>query len=203
VQIPRVVLYSKYMKTKQRAPREQLLEAGKLAKQMLQEKGIQSKESVLDAIIKTEGAPLLPGIPYYLPHRWTLKKSQQIMYDLLLLWKDECNRDKKKNPEDITQFFKFLIKELRKQEKEYDREIARTPKLIKSLKTIPVLRDIFLPVNKKDTIHSIQRFFLDSLAVAIVVKNNHSTSEYANWFLDWTQELYLLWIRPDMRAKVR
>jgi hypothetical protein len=187
------------METKQRAPHEQLLEAGRMAKRMLQEKGIEAKKSILDEITKTEGAPLLPGIPYYLPHRWTLKKSQQIMYDLLLLWKDKCNKDTKKDPENITQFFQFLIGELRQQEKDYDREIARVPKLIKSLKTIPVLKDVFLPVNKRDVVRSIQRFFIDSLAVAIVVKNNHSTSEYANWFLDWTEELHKIWVNPSMR----
>ena len=88
---------------------------------------------------------------------------------------------------------------LYKQEKDYDREIARVPKLIKSLKTIPVLKDVFLPVNKRDVVRSIQRFFIDSLAVAIVVKNNHSTSEYANWFLDWTEELHKIWVNPSMR----
>ena len=188
---------------KHRAPREQLLEAGRIAKQMLQEKGIEAKKSILDEITQLEGAPVLPGIPYYLPHRWTLKKSQQIMYDLLLLWKDKCGEDEKKDPENITQFFKFLVAELRKQEKEYDEEIRRMPKLIESLKNVPVLRDVFFPVNKKDTVHAIQRFFLDSLAVAIVVKNNHSTSEFANWFLDWTEELYKLWVHPSMRDKIK
>jgi len=90
---------------------------------MLQEKGIEAKKSILDEITNTEGTPMLPGIPYYLPHRWTLKKSQQIMYDLLLLWKDQCGQDKKKDPENITQFFQFIITELRKQEKDYDREM--------------------------------------------------------------------------------
>ncbi len=186
------------METKIRAPQEQLLAAGWMAKQMLQEKGIEAKISILDEIVNTEDAPMLPGIPYYLPHRWTLKKSQQIMYDLLLLWKDECNKrqgKKAKDPEDITQFFKFLIGELRKQEKEYEREIARTPRLLKSLKTVPILKDVFMPIEKRDTVHAIQHFFIDSLAVAIVLKNNHSTSDYANWFLDWTEDLHTLWIK--------
>jgi hypothetical protein len=187
------------MSKKHRAPREQLLEAGEKAKKMLQDKGIIAKKSILDEIAKNKDAPLLPGIPTYLPHRWTIKKSQQIMYDLLLMWKDKCREDEKKDPENITQFFKFLIAELREQEREYNREIERMPTLIKSLKTVPVLRDVFFPVNKKETVHAIQRFFLDSLAVAIVVKSNHSTSEYANWFLDWSQELHALWVNPIMK----
>lgn len=186
------------MATKPRAPHEQLLAAGKQARQMLQERGFEARESILDKIVQTEGAPILPGIPYYLPHRWTLKKSQQIMYDLILLWKEDCKTRQGKKPkdeEDITQFFKFVIGELRKQEREYDKEIAQMPRLLRSLKTIPVLKDVFLPNQKKDSVHAIQRFFIDSFAVAIVVKNNHSTSEYANWFLDWTESLDTLWLK--------
>lgn len=171
---------------------------------MLQEKGFEAKESILDKIMQTEGMPILPGIPTYLPHRWTLKKAQQIMYDLLLLWKQECEKKgKKKDPENITEFFKFVVGELRKQELVYEKEIARMPKLLKSLKNVPVLKDVFLPADKKDTVHAIQRFFIDSFAVAIVLKNNHATSEYANWFLDWTQELDTLWLSQKERDTLK
>jgi hypothetical protein len=191
------------METKLRAPHEQLIAAGNMAKRMLQEKGIEAKKSILDEITKTEGTPMLPGIPYYLPHRWTLKKAQQIMYDLVLLWKEDCKGRKGKkvserDVENITHFFKFLINELQEQEKQYDREIARMPKLLKSIKTVPVLKDIFFPVEKRDTVRAIQRFFLDSLAVAIVLKNNHSTSEYFIWFMEWTEELHTLWIKKPV-----
>lgn len=198
---------------KKRAPLEQLLEAGKVAKQMLKDKGMEAQTSVLDQILKDKDAPILPGIPTYLPHQWTVKAAQRIMYDLAVLWRQECAAHpeykvgKKKKTEgreeDITQFFTFVIKELRAQEKEYDEDVDNMPKLLKSLKEIPVLKDVFSPVRKRDNIKAIQRFFVDSFAVAIVVKNNYSTSEYLNWFLDWTQNLYELWVSPKMREKIK
>lgn len=187
--------------TKKRAPIEQLLEAGKIAKQMLQDKGLEARKSVLDDIIKKKDSPVLPGIPVYLPHQWTLKAAQRIMYDILLMWKEECKGDEKVC-ENVTSFYTFLITKLREQEKEYNDEVKEQPNLIKSLKEIPVLKDVFAPVRKRDNIKAIQRFFVDSFAVSIVLKNNHSTSEFANWFLDWTQDLYILWLRPKDRDKV-
>ena len=47
--------------------------------------------------------------------------------------------------------------------------------------------------------HAMQRFYEDSFAVAIVLKNVETVSEYANWFLDWTQDLYVLWMKPEKR----
>lgn len=201
------------MDEKKRAPIEQLLKAGKIAKQMLKDKGIEAKESVLDEILKTKGAPPLPGIPTYLPHQWTLKAAQRIMYDLLLLWKQECE----KNPtykigthsmtegraENIVEFFTFVISELRDQESQYQKEVDNMPTLLKSLKEVPYLKDIFSPVRKQENIKAIQRFFIDSFAISIVLKANHCTSDYANWFLDWTQDLYLIWINPKVRDKIK
>jgi hypothetical protein len=50
---------------------------------------------------------------------------------------------------------------------------------------------------------AIQRFFIDSFAVAVALKNNYSTSDYANWFLDWTQDLYALWVKPEQRKNIK
>lgn len=186
---------------KKRAPIDQLLTAGKEARRMLREKGIESKKSVLDSIMKTEGAPVLPGIPTYLPHQWTLKAAQRIMYDILLLWKNQCGSDIE-SMENLTKFFTFLIEQLREQEKNYTEDEANMPQLLKSLKEVPVLKDVFSPTRKRETVEAIQRFFVDSFAVAIVLKNNNSTTEYAIWFLDWTQSLYSLWVNPKSRDKI-
>ena len=197
---------------KMRAPIDQLLESGRFAKKMLQEKGFEARKSVLDQIIKDKDAPILPGIPVYLPHRWTLKAARHLMYDILLMWREECEvYDDVGNPtdsfnrsksEDIAQFWTFFIKILREQEEEYDREVANQPNLIKSLKDVPVIKDIFMPVRNRDNIKAIQRFFVDSFAVSIVLKNNHSTSEFANWFLSWAQDLDALWFKAKDRDKL-
>lgn len=186
---------------KHRAPQEQLIEAGNQARRMLRERGIEAEELLLDAIMKEDGAPILPGLPPYLPHRWTIKAAQRMMYDLIILWKDHCgkNQDKLNN---VTEFFRFVIKELRKQEKVYAREESRMPKLLKSLKVVPVLKEVFSPMRKRENIAAMQRFFIDSFAVSVIVKNNHSTAEYANWFIDWTEDLHKLWTRAEQKKDV-
>ena len=177
---------------KQRLPIEQLRKAGKIAQEMLVKKGLVAGKSVIDEILKKEGTPMLPGIPAYLPHRWTITASQRIMYDLLIIWKDKA----KGKSENLTEFFKFIIAQLREQEKQYKKEMDNMPKIFDSLKNVPVLKDVFSPLRKRENIQAIQRFFIDSFAVAISIKGKHTTSDYANWFLDWTEDMYQLWVNP-------
>ena len=189
------------MAKKRRAPREQLQEAGRIARQLLIDKGIQSEESIIDKIV-AEGRVTLPGIPGYLPHEWTIKATQRIMRDLLVIWKEECGTDKKK-ADNITEFWKFVVKELHKQEEVFAKQEKEMSNLISVAKDVPVLKDIFAPTRKKENLNAITRFFVDSFAVGIVLKKNHSTSEYLMWFLDWTQDLHEYWIRPDKRKKIK
>ena len=190
---------------KKRLPIEQLREAGRLAKQMLIDRGILAKESVIDKILKDSKAPTLPGIPSYLPHEWTLKASQRIMRDIVVVWKDKCKNDQKKL-QNITEFWKFVIAQLREQEREFGKELTAMSGQVKtmdeSMKDVPVLKDIFSPMRKKENINAIQRFLIDSFAVAVVLKQHHNTSEYLNWFIDWTQDMYLLWVQPKKRKDV-
>lgn len=186
---------------KKRAPIEQLRAAGKIAREMLVSRGIIAKDSIIDQLTKVQGAPVLPGIPSYLPHQWTIKAAQRIMYDLIVIWKNECdNTDKAEN---ITEFFKFVISELRKQEKQFNREVVAMPKIVRAMKDVPVLKDIFSPMRKKENTKAIHRFFIDSFAVAVALKNSQSTSDYANWFLEWTQDLYALWVNPEERKDIK
>lgn len=189
------------MAKKKRAPLEQLKAAGRIARQMLVEKGLIAKESRIDKILQDKAAPVLPGIPVYLPHPITLKISQRMMYDFLLLWKDECKENEAK-AENITEFFKFIIKEFRMQDKKFRREMKEMEKTIQEMKDVPVLKEVFSPVRKKEIEKALQRFFIDSLAVAVALKSNHTTSDYANWFLDWTQDLYTLWVAPEDKEKL-
>jgi hypothetical protein len=187
--------------SKKRPPMEQLLAAGRQARQMLRDKGIEAQESVLDVIMKTEGAPMLPGIPVYLPHQWTLKASQRLLRDVMTLWKEECEDDEDRM-DDLKEFWIFLIAILRDQEADFAKDEAAMPELIKSLKDVPVLKDIFGPTRKREAVFAIQRFFVDGFAVSLVLKGNLTTTEYANWFLDWTQDLYSLWVNPQFRERM-
>lgn len=189
------------MTKKRRAPIDQLRAAGRIAKRLAVERGLIAEHSVIDQLIQSKDAPTLPGIPSYLPHQWTLKAAQRMMYDLLIIWKDEC-KDEPMRAENITEFFKFVVNELRQKSEKYEKENENVPKLLKSMKTVPVLKDIFSPMRKKESSEAIHRFFIDSFAVAIAIKNNHTTSEYANWFLTWTQDLYALWVKPEERSKI-
>lgn len=192
-------------KIKKRLPIEQLRAAGKIAREMLVKKGILAENSILDQILQNKDAPTLPGHPsVYLPHQWTLEAAQHMMYDFLAIWVVQCKEQgKERSAENITEFFKFLIKEMRKQEKNLKKEIKNMPKLLKAMKEVPVLKEVFGPMRKREAVRGMQRFFIDSFAVAVVLKNNSTVSEFANWFLDWTLELNKLWIKPENKEQLK
>ncbi len=174
------------------APHTQLVEAGKVARQMLIERGFARKESLQDILSQTENPPMLPGIPEYLPHRWTLKSSQRVMYDLLIMWGAKCKKEKK-DEENIIEFFKFVLKEMKKIERKFIKKTEEMGELIKTVEETPVLKEIFDPLRRKESVHGMHDFFMHSFVVSVAVKSNSTTSEYAEWFLGWTEQLYLLW----------
>lgn len=190
------------MPKKRRLPHEQLVAAGKIARAMLVEKKIIAEDSVLDRIVNDKDAPMLPGIPAYLPHQWTIRAAQRMFYDILVTWKVEC-RDNTKKVENITAFFKFLISELRAQEIEFARQEKMMAAEIKQINDAPVLKDVFSPIQKKEVAKSIQRFFIDSFAISVMLKSNHTTSDYANWFLDWTEKMNEIWTKPKEEIKTK
>lgn len=183
--------------TKHRAPIEQLRHAGKMAQEMLIGKGIQAKTSLLAEIMASKNAPVLPGIPPYLPQKGTLKESQRMMRDFLIMWRDKHKTDQRL--EDFGAFSEFVIQHMIDMEHDYNREIVNTPKMMKMLKNTPVMRDIFNPMYKKQALRAMRHFFSASFVVAGILKQKHSTSEYADWFLTWTQELYKCWLSPEER----
>lgn len=195
-------------KKKRRLPIEQLKAAGKQAREMLRARGLEASESVIDELIKKDGSPILPGIPVYLPHKWTLVAAQRMMYDFLLLWREECKNnpcfrlekrgrqiceDKENN---VAEFWKFLVQQMRAMQKDYEREMKRMPQLAASLKETPTLRHVFAPMRKYEAVKAMHHFFADAFAVAIVVKRKETTGDFAEWFLDWTQSLITLWQKP-------
>lgn len=185
------------MKKKKRLPIDQLKEAGRLAREMLKERGIIAKTSIIDDLTSKRSSPMLPGIPGYLPHRWTIIASQKIMTSLIYLWLQKTKKDHAKR-ENVTEFFTFVIKELARIERGLKKELKEMPEFIRQMKKVPVIAEVFGPMRRKDTIVAMKRFFADSFAVAICLEQHHSTSDYANWFLDWTIELDKIW---DLKEK--
>ena len=187
------------MEKKTRAPIKQLREAGKIIKELLIKKGLQSEKEIISEILNTKDAPLLPGQhSSYIPRPWTIQSSQRMLYDILILWKDKC-KDNSSKKENITEFWKFVVKELRDQIHLANQELVNMPKMLKQMGGVPLLKDVFSPMQKKDTLKAMQKFFIDSFAIAVVLKNHTSVSSYANWFLDWTNDLNKLWIKPEDR----
>lgn len=194
------------MSRKRRAPIDQLRAAGRIADKMLRDKGILAQESVIDKIVADKKAPLLPGIPHYLPHEWTLKAAQRIMRDLVVIWVEKTANNKHRR-DNITEFWKFVVKELKAQEQVFTREEAAMLENVKQMDTkvekVPVLGEIFSPMRKKQNVQAIRHFLVDSFAVAVVLKEKHSVGDFLNWFLDWTQDLHELWVKPKDRDKVK
>jgi hypothetical protein len=198
--------------SKKRAPIEQLKEAGRQAIKMLAKKGITTEASILDAILLDKTSPPIPGIPAYLPHQNTLKTAERIMFNLILLWREECTKhpefaivkeDTKGNREDnITEFFRFISQEMQEVEKAFESDMNQMSVLMKGLNGVPVIKDVFGPMRNLENAKAIHRFFIDSFAIAIVLKSNDTTADYANWFIEWTQDLYALWVTPDKRDKI-
>ena len=191
------------MSKKKRLPIAQLREAGKVANEMLKKKGVIANESLINLIEKDENAPTLPGIPSYLPHEWTISAAQIILYRITKGWM-ELNKGDSDKAEKIDKFFIYILKRLKEEEDKFRRREKNMGKLIKGMKKVPVLAEIFTPTRARETTFALQKFFADSFAVAIVVKKNDSTSTYIDWFLnEWTPAMTKLWHQNAETEKVQ
>lgn len=175
------------MKKKRHAPITQLREVAKEARRILIKRGIHTKESSIDRILG-EKKIILPGIPAYLPHRWTLIKTRVVMRDLLVIWIEKTKGEPKKQ-ENISQFFSFINEEMGRVEQNMKKDVDSMSSIIKAIKGSVMLTKIFKPIQDMETVHAVWQFIFDSMAVAVVVKSHHSTTDFSNWFLDWTHEL--------------
>jgi len=180
---------------------KQLREASLAASQMLIEKKISHQGNVLEEVLKMSNAPILPGMPkYYLPHRWTIEVSVNQMYNLLKDW--AALKDGKDIQDNASEFFKYVVAQMRDKEKRYKKEVRETDSIIKKIDDAPILADIFSPLRKYQTAKALHKFYIDSFAVSVIVKSNGSTGEYADWFLnEWMPSLYELWSKPDELRK--
>lgn len=183
---------------KRHAPIEQLREAAKAAERILVERGIHTAESAINRILR-ENKVVLPGIPAYLPHRWTLSESRRYLKDIVKLWVDR-NKSNTKKQENAQAFFTFLVKQLNEIERVVQEKVDTTPRLLKVLANInvPVYRAM-APLQQLETIQSITRFMVDSFAVSLVVKEHYTTTQFSEWFMKWTMDLEAYWIKNEKR----
>ncbi len=171
---------------KRRAPAKQLQEVKELGDRLLKERGLRTKESAIETIRETKGGPRLPGfqdrIPY-LPQPTLINASKRVLYDLAREWELEAKKEKVKS-EDITQFFKFILKGIREEGGKVRMLIADT--VAKKEYNLEYL-------HRQDAVAAIHKFLVDSFAVGVSLKMSGSVSEFLTWFVDWTDSLLQQW----------
>jgi hypothetical protein len=186
---------------KRHAPTKQLKKAAKIANDRLKELGIITGESSIEKIKKDFPHVKLPGIFPYLPHKWTLRQSQRVMYDLFRMWQYKNTEDKvldEKTSENFIKFFEFAIKELEFIEKRAKDEMKEKKLQISDTSEVILLQQVFAPVNLYETTKAIKKFFIDGFAEAIIVNGkNSSTGEFAEWFFQWTDDMYAIWEQSE------
>jgi uncharacterized protein YifE (UPF0438 family) len=188
---------------KKRLPIEQLREAKIIADEMLKKKGVIARDSIINAIEKDPNAPMLPGIPSYLPHEWTIAAGQLMLYRITKAWMS-LNKNNNREIEKIDKFFIYILKRLKEEESKFKKDEKKMSKLIKKVKNVPILSEVFAPTRNKETAYALQKFFADSFAVAIVLKRNDTTSSYIDWFLnEWTVSMIGLWHRNNENEKLQ
>jgi hypothetical protein len=182
---------------KNRPPLKQLKESAKIADEMLRQKGILAKDSFIDKIIDDPKAPTLPGLPAYLPHEETIAACQILLARTTKLWIEQ-NKQEDSKTENIADFFRFVLKRIKREEDKFTKEHKQMDKKIKKDYGDYILSDIFSPLRKRQTARALYKFFVDSFAVSHIVKRKSCTSEYVDWFLnEWTPSMIGLWHKSN------
>lgn len=186
------------MNEKKHLPLKQLKEAGAEAERMLRERGIHTAESAIDRIL-AENNVVLPGIPAYLPHRWVLQEARRHLKDIIRMWTERA-RGSEKRQENTQDFFRFIVKELNEIEAIAQDKVDKMPKILKAMNdiNIPVYKAMSA-IQQLETTQAMTRFMIDSFAVSMVVKEHHTTTQFAEWFMEWTMELEAYWVKREKK----
>lgn len=174
---------------KKHAPIEQLREAYSFAMKRMAELGVVAPgdQSVIDSIFKDKDAPILPGIPAYLPYAWTVDASLLSLSIITARWVRK-NSGKNAIINSINLFFRFVVKELDKEEAKVVSQIRDTVDEEKYDTTL---------LYKRDSVRGIRQFLIDSFAVSLLVKGNDDVSSYLEWVAGWSNQLKSYWKKKD------
>jgi hypothetical protein len=175
--------------SKKHAPIEQLREAYDFAMKRMAELGVVAPgdASVIDSIFKDKDAPILPGVPAYLPYSWTIDVSLTMLSIITTRWIRK-NRKKDVIINNIDSFFKFVVGEL-------DKEEARIISGIRDTVDKEVYDTKLL--YKRDSLRGVRQFLIDSFAVSIVSKSNDDVPSYLEWVADWSNQLKSYWRKKE------
>lgn len=183
---------------RKRAPMKQLHDVSKKIHDLLVQKGVSRNENVLEEIAGKAGGPLLPGLPQYLPHKFTIEVSRQAMYLIIKDW-IQLHEGDEAAQEKVHDFFAFVIKRIKFENKKFKQQKTGLEVLDK-MNTVPAINTVFSSAQKMKAAMGLQKFFVDSFAIFIIVNNGGSTTDYTEWFLgEWTPELYRLWVKKEDR----
>lgn len=186
---------------KKRAPIEQLKKAGEEATKKLIDKGILSKDNLVERLMKEQPDLILPGIPSYVPHHTTIMYSRRMMFDLLQMWKTAMMKDKVNN---LALFIEFAITELNYHEDIAKRKMVMMEFQINLSEEEKTLGEVFKPVNEYETVKAMKKFFVDAFAVCVVVRGKTAnTSDFIHWFLSWSEQLDKLWDKNEQKRKTK
>jgi hypothetical protein len=180
------------MSKRKRAPHDQLIEAGKQARDILADRGVIKKDhhSAIASILQNPNAPILPGgggspvSPQpYIPRPWTIHATRTILKDIGRIWQIEvANDDVRKN--NGLEFFKFILEELNHPNTKLNTAIKNTVDQQQYDQSL---------LSRKETIEAVKRLFIDSFAIAVIVHAYTDTADYLEWFLYWTDQLLNQW----------
>ncbi len=168
---------------KKHAPIKQLREAKKLADELLIQKKLRHKDSVVDTLVQTKNAVKLPGQPgmKYIPSPSVLKASVRVLRDIGRMWEIEC-KEKGLKACDISDFYKFTIGIFNEEKQRNDIKKERE-KLTGRFDT--------RVLDYSDALMGVTIFILEGFALGVT--NNPETGEFLSWFLNWCGELEKLW----------
>ena len=175
-----------YMSKKKRLPNHgKLVEAGKMAREMLAKRKIiaPDDQSRLAEILATHGAPILPGIPVYLPYVWTIDAARRVLVNLVKEWHLKHEKDAL-ILNNIAEFSRFVIQVLKEEEHKLDERIHVT---------VQLKQFDFKLLHQKDAVKGIRKLLVDSFAVSVIAKSNDDVANYVDWFRSWTDGLLRLW----------
>lgn len=188
------------MRKKKRQDIQRLREVQKFARDYEVRKGLIHEESVIDRLARDPNAPVLPGLPSYLPRPWTIHQTRRVVYDLGREWQ----ATHKENPQmagNIAEFAKFGVSVLNEQVKKHRKSMKDMSKVVDdyvATDTAVAPHDVFKPIENYETAKAIRQFIIDSLAVAIIVKRYDDTADFLEWFMGWTNQLLDQWT-PQQR----
>lgn len=169
------------MADKKHAPIGKLRDAARLADEILKDKGLVQKQSVIQEIEGQRDALVLPGPPgrRYIPPPWVINNARRVLYDVCLMYKNDV-KEGKAGSKSIDDFFRYCAGVMRDVEVEARRKIAQTVREKKY--------DVKL-LHYKDAAAGIKQLLIDSFAVSIVLKQNTDVANFVEWFMEWTERI--------------